>query len=317
MNLMMKLMNQKSVRMAIGLISVISFASKANAGGAEAAQAAVQGAMTVAVVSAATGTSLAVPCFAPQPNKAACVMMALAVAQVGMALMAKGGAKDSADKLSGLYNPGLDVNGNPLTSTGTTTLGGVNGENGSGGSNGLGSTSPTSLAGQIAGLEKQYDKLKESVTKTGVTVSEDGKTATTKDGKKVTADTFANAQSMKNAGFGSSDISGVDAALADAKLKASDRLKGLSTLFADGGGGAGKAGGGDDGGGSGGFGGGGSGYGEGAGKLGKAGSKSPSLAGMSKKFGDDNIGVAGDNIFEMVTRRYQARDKADNFLKDK
>ncbi|RZI59869.1 MAG: hypothetical protein EOP14_03480 [Pseudomonas sp.] len=311
----MKSSLRKTARLLVAAVSALSFASSANAGGAEAAQAAVQGAMSVAMVSAVTGDALAVPCFAPQPNKAACIMMAMAVAQVGMALMAKGGAKDSYDKLSSSYNPAFDANGNPISS-GTTTLGGVNGGNGTdGGSLGLnGSTSL--LGGEITALEKKYDKLKESVTKAGITVSEDGKIATTKDGKKVSSSAFANAQAMKNAGFGASDIAGIDSAMADAKLKAADRLKGLASMMNDAGGGGGRAAGGDEGGGGYGGGGGGS-FADGAGKLGKSNTKGPNLAGMSKKFGEDNIGVAGDNIFEMITRRYQARDKADNFLKDK
>lgn len=40
------------------------------------------------------------------------------------------------------------------------------------------------------------------------------------------------------------------------------------------------------------------------------GSKKGSVSGLSKKFGKDAIGVSGDNIFEMVTRRYKANEKA-------
>jgi hypothetical protein len=42
--------------------------------------------------------------------------------------------------------------------------------------------------------------------------------------------------------------------------------------------------------------------------------KEASVAGMSKKYGSDNIGVAGDNIFEMITRRYKAYDERKSFI---
>ncbi|RYZ63319.1 MAG: hypothetical protein EOP05_23835 [Proteobacteria bacterium] len=105
--------------------------------------------------------------------------------------------------------------------------------------------------------------------------------------------------------------------MAEAGKQANAKFKALSSLTNDvGGGGGGGAGGSSEvGGGSGGYDPTGGGYGKSAGLGGKT--KSPGLAGMQKKFGSDNIGVAGDDIFEMITRRYQARDKADNFLKDK
>lgn len=42
----------------------------------------------------------------------------------------------------------------------------------------------------------------------------------------------------------------------------------------------------------------------------------PQVSGLTKKLGDDTIGVSGDNIFDMITRRYKARDQDGNFLKD-
>lgn len=44
--------------------------------------------------------------------------------------------------------------------------------------------------------------------------------------------------------------------------------------------------------------------------------KTSTVSGLSKKMGDDSIGVAQDNIFEMITRRYQSRDQSGSFLKD-
>jgi hypothetical protein len=42
----------------------------------------------------------------------------------------------------------------------------------------------------------------------------------------------------------------------------------------------------------------------------------PSVAGMSKKFGGENIGVSGDNIFQMVNRRYKSQDERNGFLRE-
>lgn len=48
----------------------------------------------------------------------------------------------------------------------------------------------------------------------------------------------------------------------------------------------------------------------------KPGSAKASVAGLSKKLGSENIGVKGDNIFEMVNRRYQSQHKQNAFLRD-
>jgi hypothetical protein len=44
--------------------------------------------------------------------------------------------------------------------------------------------------------------------------------------------------------------------------------------------------------------------------------KKDKLSGLSKRVGDDQIGVAADNIWEMVTRRYRDRDAQNNFIKE-
>ncbi len=43
--------------------------------------------------------------------------------------------------------------------------------------------------------------------------------------------------------------------------------------------------------------------------------KAAKTTGLSKEFGTDKIGVASDNIFDMVSRRYQALDKKGYFIK--
>lgn len=318
---MKKIVGRRSAQLFVVGLSSLALSSPARAGNAaQVAQTAGTAAMQVAVVSAATGTALKVPCFSAPPNTAACIMMGLAVAQVGLALTQKSGSDKSAGSLSGNYtygNTGSTLNTDGTTTTSLTGGLGANGANGSG-SAADGSGGAVALTGgALAGLQQEYKKLQEQVTAAGVSVSPDGKSAS-KNGKKASVDNFASAASMKAAGFSESDIAGVESALNDAKSKAADRLKGLASLTNDVGGGAGKgAGGGDYGGGSGAGGSGYDPYGSGAGRNAGLNAKSPSIAGMSKKLGDDNIGVAGDNIFDMITRRYQARDKQDNFLKDK
>jgi hypothetical protein len=50
------------------------------------------------------------------------------------------------------------------------------------------------------------------------------------------------------------------------------------------------------------------------GAAGKNSRKPSSAAGLSKKHGSDSIGVAGDDIFGMMTRRYEAIATSDNFI---
>ncbi len=53
------------------------------------------------------------------------------------------------------------------------------------------------------------------------------------------------------------------------------------------------------------------------GKNRNPGSIKQGVAGLSRKLGSESIGVKGDNIFEMVNRRYQAQDKQNAFLREK
>lgn len=164
-------------------------------------------------------------------------------------------------------------------------------------------------------ITKGLQDLKNQLTKVGVKISPDGKTMTTPDGRKF---------DMSNGGGSGSKedlmAMGMTASEADAALAASGKFaKDYASKFAQmkqldgagGGGGrstasdvAGGAGGGDA------FGG----WDRDA-RNRNARNKNK-ISGLTKKFGDDTIGVSGDNIFEMVTRRYKARDEKNDFLKD-
>jgi hypothetical protein len=291
-------------------IVAVSFGLHAEAdlqqGAAAAAQAAMPIAMMAAVSSGATATALKFPCVAQPPNALACTMMGLAVVQVGMALAQHSGDKSSAGGLSGNYNfdnsagtPGA-VNADPsatyTTPDGTT----INGDY---------AKIANNLAGNgLGGLANDYASDVNALKGSGVTVSPDGTSVTTADGKKVTASSLGSESAMKAAGFSGSDISGAQNALKNVPAAISAlKASAMTNDVGGGGGGLGSGGGG---------GGGGSGSGGSFAGFGKAAKgQDISLSGMSKKLGNDNIGVAGDDIFEMITRRYKARDKVDAFIK--
>ncbi len=42
----------------------------------------------------------------------------------------------------------------------------------------------------------------------------------------------------------------------------------------------------------------------------------PNLSGLTKNLGNDKIGVSADDIFEMITRRYQSKDASGTFIKN-
>lgn len=206
------------------------------------------------------------------------------------------------------------------TGTGTSTDptvvygdSGNNGTNGSAGTNGTGVTLPDGTTSQT--IARDIAKIRTGLEQAGVTISPDGKTMTTKDGR--TFDLGA-AGDGSMSGLMAMGLSASEAAQADAagkKFAAANASKfaNMAKLAADGGGGGGGAAGrgpADDGTG-------------GAGRFNfnlndprnkkRAAAK---VSGLTRKLGDDTIGVSGDNIFEMITRRYKARDQVNNFLKD-
>lgn len=168
-----------------------------------------------------------------------------------------------------------------------------------------------------AAIAKGIQDLKNQMLKSGVKISPDGKTMMTPDGRKF---------DMSNGGGSGSKedlmAMGLTASEADMAMAASGKFaKEYASKFAQmkqlegsgGGGGGGRSTASDVAGGSGGadaFGG----WDRDA-RNRNARNKNK-ISGLTKKFGDDTIGVSGDNIFEMVTRRYKARDEKNDFLKD-
>lgn len=165
-------------------------------------------------------------------------------------------------------------------------------------------------------ITKGLQDLKNQLTKVGVKISPDGKTMTTPDGRKF---------DMSNGGGNGSKedlmAMGMTAAEADAAMAASGKFaKEYASKFAQmkqldgaGGGGGGRSTASDVAAGSGGAA---DMYGWDRDARNRNARNKNKISGLTKKFGDDTIGVSGDNIFEMVTRRYKARDEKNDFLKD-
>jgi hypothetical protein len=155
-------------------------------------------------------------------------------------------------------------------------------------------------------------KIMADMSEKGYKVSPDGSTVTFPDGRSIASSAITDEGALASAGFSESDIQSGRAAMAAALAKANDKMRAVQMTAEGGGGGGGGSGRSvaDDG-----SGGRGKGHGGNFNFGQKKDPKKPNLSGMSKNFGSDKIGVAGDDIFEMITRRYKARDAADNFIR--
>ena len=299
----------KTSVLALTLITMVGSQASADAkqGAAALAQAAMPLAMIAVVSSAGTAKVLHPPCLLPG-GAAACVMMGLAVVQVGMALAQRSGSQTSASQLVGTSAGGTS-NGTSLTDPKTLTYTSADGSTVTGDA---AKTANALVASGLGALADDYAKSAQAVKDAGIQVSSDGQTVKMPNGKTISSSAMSSSDGMKQAGFSNAEISNANSALQDAPKAIAAYQSKVGALTNDagggGGGGLGAGGGGSSGsyGDSGGF-----------GKMGLAakGNKA-SVSGMSKKFGNDNIGVSGDNIFEMVSRRYQSKDKVDSFLKN-
>lgn len=212
---------------------------------------------------------------------------------------------------SSSHNSGATMNG---------TVGGVAAQN-----PGVSITADGAIAIQNGSSVSAQDVLRTgnaialaSLEKAGVKISPDGKTMTFKNGKTVDLTKAGAKGGMDGLGFSKEDMDKTMAAsqkyASSTALHNAALAQGLSRMPAGmsgggGGGGSLSAGGGDGGGGA---------LGANAYRMPKLGEPraKPKLSGLTKKHGEDSIGVSADNIFEMVTRRYMSRDKDGNFLKD-
>lgn len=244
-------------------------------GTANAAQQASSKDSNVQMASLIMAAALAAQCGPKNPM--ACVMAAMAAAQAGAAGSAGKGAK---------YTASLQSQG-PGSGSGTTTVD-------------VGTP----------GADVQLDQIKAELGKKGVEVSADGKSVSLPDGRTVPMDASSvTPEGMAANGFTPDQISAAQAALAEAQEKAAKFSPVGGSEVADYGVTSGD-------GGDGGIGGSGGSSSptyvvrnRSAGKR-----EAPNLSGMSKNFGTDKIGVSADHIFEMITRRYKAKEASNTFL---
>lgn len=306
----MKTFNRVSKISMIALMTT-SLSVRAYAGASAAATAASGIATSVAIGSMGAANGFRVPCTGAPPNIPACALMGLSLAQVAASLLSSGKSKQSASALSSSANGGSTGTGTGVDGTTTTTLTGT--------TNPTGTTDAQDAAALtdmgLGSLVSDYKSLKDAAAKAGVVVSPDGSKVTTGNGQSFSTASFGSSDAMKKAGMTDGDIAGIQDAMDEGSRLASAYKSKVGSLTNDqgGGGGGGLGSGGGDGVGSSGRGGGDA-YGLRRGGAGNG--KDKGVAGMSKKLGNDNIGVSGDDIFDMISRRYQARDKVDNFLKN-
>lgn len=172
---------------------------------------------------------------------------------------------------------------------------------------------------RIGELLRQENELK----KAGFKIDHENGTITTPDGKTFNTASFSSPGAMAAAGFKQNQINDAMKGYAEA-MKAGEKEyrrilaqeeAGGGALDSDGGmaGGAGSAAGGAAGGDK---------FDMGAylrkmnGADGAAG-EGRGVAGLQKKIGNESIGVAGDNIFQMVSRKYQHEQHQGNFLRER
>ena len=261
-------------------------------------------------ITGAMGVYMGMKC--PPTNYMACFM----AAQCAMQLISSLGSQSSMNGVNGAYqagnySAGTAGTGNPNGGGGTSSATDGSGASGAHAAN----NAQTANTGALANLQK----IQSSLSSAGVKIDPATGNITMPNGSTVSAS--ASPDSLK--GLPGFDPLQVDSTLADEK-----RME-ASLLAKAGAGGAGAFSGYQSGGG-------GSRGGANAvnpnasnddamakylaglnGKNRKPGSIKQGVAGLSRKLGSESIGVKGDNIFEMVNRRYQAQDKQNAFLREK
>ncbi len=282
---------------------------------ADSGRKAQTGQLIGAAINIGAATMMYMPICRTKYGAWACPLAALAASAANTLGKASGGSGYAGGQMSAYTGPtidglppAVDQNGNPINYGGGPGGDGTNGGPGTNGTNG-GLPTPATIAGDVARIRTELEK-------SGVQISDDGKTLTTKDGRKF---------DLSKAGDGSAqDLQAMGLTAGEANnavesgrkfgnamgAKYASMLKGADGGGGGGGGSAGRGPASDGGGGgAGGFGG------WGKDPFGKNRPKAK-ISGLTRKLGDDTIGVAGDDIFEMVTRRYKARDEINQFIKD-
>lgn len=240
-------------------------------------------------------------CAATCPNYA---MAAMSAAMAGNMGGSSGRSNNSGANMAAWdwTMPNTDNGG------GTLTPGGTNGNNGTDGTNGT--TMPGLTTDQSQRVRDEFNRIKTTLDRAGVKF-ENGKIVTP-DGKRFDASSTS-AQGLAALGYGEEDINKFMANSSAIGKKLNDKFGSKIGAGGETGGGGGSA-----------LGAGGSSpdfaamFAGSSNKSGNSGDKNKAakVSGLSKRVGDDQIGVAGDNIWEMITRRYRDRDAQNNFIKE-
>jgi uncharacterized membrane protein YgcG len=279
----------------ISVFSLMALPSNGLAGGAasDASGAQTQNGISV-VVSGAMAYHFGTQCNPTPAGWVPCVLAGASAIQGGMSLDAMLNAGDAVDQLKAPdYNPGLGGTGQPALTSGD------------GAASGVGNLT-------VGQLKQQIAQTKKMLADKGVLI--DGNNIKTPDGKSIPISAMSSEAGMKAAGFSKDDVENAKKLAGEAEAYAKKQVRALSMQGGDGGGGGGHGGSG-----AGGAGGGGSEiqFGNLFGNMNKRPvRKAASVQGMTKKLVDDNIGVAGDNMFDMVTRVYKEQDANNGFLKN-
>lgn len=281
--------------------TVLAGMSESFAQGSQAASSAAAMQMAATGVNVAAGAAFSEQC---STNEMACVMAAMSIAQAMQTMSASQGSTASSDGMSTYDSGGYGASGVAANQ-------GINefGLKGAGTGPGVGGTDRKTMA-QLGG---EMRKLQEDLAKKGVTLGKDGQSVQLADGRSIPTSAMGSDAGMKGAGFSEAEIGQAKALMASVNAKLADKYKAVQMAAESGGGGGGsrKPAAGDDANGPGGF------------RMKFPWDKDPSKAnkkasvsGMSKKLGTDNIGVSGDNIFDMVSRRYKLCDAKNDFFKN-
>lgn len=258
--------------------------------------------MLANLASAGMNLALASPC----PKKpSACIHYAFAA--MSAAAAGNMGSSSGKSNSAGMAMAGWDWTMPNLNTGGNNTPGSTN-PDGSGGPGG-GNVIPGLTPDQSRQVRDEFNRIRDQLQGAGVKF-ENGKIITP-DGKAFGPESF-NAEGLAALGYGEEDIKNALGNSAAIGKKLNDKFGSKIGQLGETSGGGSAAGGG-------------SGavdyssmFGGVGNKFAKVGGddKKDKLSGLSKRVGDDQIGVAADNIWEMVTRRYRDRDAQNNFIKE-
>lgn len=234
----------------------------------------------------------------------ACALGALHVAQGAMMLQGARGAGNTAAATQ-YGTGGMDSSG---YDSGWVDYDGDGVPDGPPGDGGPGGGTAGAFNDRVAKTQKELDSLAGKFGSAGYKLSPDGTKLTLPDGRQVPTSAFGNESDLTTLGMSANDLATMNALKAQLANKMKDKIKALAAEDSGGGGGGMGRGGSRGTASAPGFNGFGSLFGD------KKDKKAATAKGLSKQLGSDRIGVAADNIFEMISRQYVKEDGKQNFI---